>query len=477
MVVAAAVPSGDNMAAAATIYAAPQKVSTGSDGRVDFFSVGIGTEGRNDAPCSNHVRGDAASFSSRQSSAASVRTKCGSICSKRSKASESSLSIKTDYGNVSIYGNGGRSGGKVVITKPIETIQIQHSSRHIHNNHSFKKEHKSMSSTKRKQLQRRELEYWSGLSVRVAMSVMEANGSEKMAQKASNIVLDEGRRQRGKDLSSKLMRELSSKLSVALLEAGGDQQVGLAVVLAVMAYGHDEDNGVKSTESMLFDDSSTVWTESNARDNISSGSVAPSLASTILSLDSTSRSNRSNAFSAITPSIASKRRQLKSMEMQILEKQKFIEETERRNQEREREINERMAAFETAEINKRIIALDAKKAALVVEKASATQADRQDITADAKQDNNGEEKVSAFRGFMSSFWAIERIAALETTAKERAAALDVVKADVLEKTAARKNWLAKTDLLEKAGTIQADQRGGNGKQSNSVLDDFVLWWC
>jgi len=281
------------------------------------------------------------------------------------------------------------SHGKVVsTTKPLETIQIQHSSRTVPNNHSSKKEPASMSSSKRKQhLQRSELEYWSGLSVRAAMAVMQANGSDKMAQKASNIVLDEATRQSGRERSSKMMRALSTKLTVALLKAGGDQKVASAAVLAVMAY-ENNGNGIKSAESMPSDDSSTIWTDPKARGKVSDeiGSVAPSLASTIQS--STNQPNRSEALSS-TPSVASKQRKLRSIEKQITEKQRAIEEAELRNQEKEREFNERIAAMEAA-AKERLAALDAK--ASLLEKAGATQDDRQDIIADESKSANKDVK-------------------------------------------------------------------------------------
>jgi hypothetical protein len=276
-----------------------------------------------------------------------------------------------------------KSPGKVVsTTKPLE-IQIQHGSKTVPNNHLSKKESTSVSSSdRRKQFQRRELEYWSGLSVRAAMAVMQANGSDKMAQKASNIVLDEARRQSGRERSSKMMRALSTKLTVALLEAGGDQKVASAAVLAVMTYENNDD-GIKSAESMMFEDSSTIWTAPKAHGKVSDeiGSVAPSLASTI-------QSNRSEALS-ITPSIASKQRKLRSIEMQIAEKQRAIEEAELRNQEKEREYNERIEALKVA-AQERLAALDAK--ASLLEKAGATQDDRQDIIADESKSANKDVK-------------------------------------------------------------------------------------
>eukprot|EP00984_Skeletonema_dohrnii_P014073 scaffold5881_cov103-Skeletonema_dohrnii-CCMP3373.AAC.2 len=374
------IPADGGMAmGSAAIDAAPRKVSSGSSGRVADLSVER-DEGRDDADIIRSVddraissprstRGDAASLSSRQSNAASVKSETAYFSSKRSKASLSGLSIKTDYVGGLKGGRSSKSSSKVSTKKPIEKIQT-----------SSKKDHTSIPTSKRKELRRIELEYWSGLSVRVAMAVIQANGSEKMAQKASNIVLDEGRRQRGRERSSKMMRALSTKLSVAVLEAGADQKVALAVVLAVLTDENNE-NVIKSAESMLFDDSSTIWTDPNVNIADEVESVASSLASTIRSnrskAVSITPSNRSKAVS-VTPSMASKRRQLKSWEMQILEKQKAIEEAELRNQEKEREFNQRIEFYEAAaEKISRLAALDVSKDA-VLEKEESTQANQRD---------------------------------------------------------------------------------------------------
>eukprot|EP00985_Skeletonema_marinoi_P018522 scaffold10369_cov211-Skeletonema_marinoi.AAC.3 len=374
----------------ADIDAAPRKVSSSSSGRVANFSVER-DEGRDDADIARSIddraissprstRGDAASLSSRQSKAASVKSESAYFSSKRSKASLSSLSIKTDYNVGGMKrGRSSKSSGKVSTKKPIEKIQT-HQRSNSRNNHSSKKEQASIPTSKRKELRRIELEYWSGLSVRVAMAVIQANGSEKMAQKASNIVLDEGRRQRGRECSSKMMRALSTILSVAVLEAGADQKVALAVVLAVLTDENNE-NVIKSAESMLFDDSSTIWTDPNVNIADEVESVASSLASTI-------RSNRSKAVS-VTPSMASKRRQLKSWEMQILEKQKAIEEAELRNQEKEREFNQRIEFYEAAaEKISRLAALRDVSKDAVLEKEESTQANQRDLAADKSKTSN-----------------------------------------------------------------------------------------
>jgi hypothetical protein len=414
------IPADGGMAmGSAAIDAAPRKVSSGSSGRVVDLSVER-DEGRDDADIIRSVddrvissprstRGDAASLSSRQSKAASVKSESAYFSSKRPKASLSGLSIKTDYVGGLKGGRSSKSSGKVSTKTPIEKIQT-HQSGSSRNNHSSK-EQASIPTSKRKELRRIELEYWSGLSVRVAMAVIQANGSEKMAQKASNIVLDEGRRQRGRECSSKMMRALSTKLSVAVLEAGADQKVALAVILAVLTDENNE-NVIKSAESMLFDDSSTIWTDPNVNIADEVDSVASSLASTIRSnrskAVSITPSNRSKAVS-VTPSMASKRRQLKSWEMQILEKQKAIEEAELRNQEKEREFNQRIEFYEAAaEKISKLAALDVSKDA-VIEEEESTQANQRDLAADKSKasnkdrEDNGNKKVNAFQSEIDDF--------------------------------------------------------------------------
>jgi hypothetical protein len=349
-----------------------------------------------------------------------------------------------------------KSPGKVSTTQP-------HSSKATRNNHSSKKEPASMSYSKQS-----ELEYWSGLSVRVATTVMQANGSEKMAQKASSIVLDEARRQSGRERSSKMMRALSAKLSVALLEAGGDQKVGLAVMNAVMAY-EKNNNGVKSAESMTFEDSRQ---DHNARGKVVDEveSVAPSLART--SRSSISRSNRSKAVSS-TPSIASKRSKLQTLEKQIAEKQRAIEEAELRNQEREREFNEQIAAMEAA-AKERLAALNAAMS------FDSAEADQQDMIADesksANKEYNGNETKSAFQSGVDEFVLSfnERIAAMEAAAKESLAALDATKTGLLEKASAaqadRQNMMADDS--------KSANKEDNAKETKSAfqsgVDEFVL---
>ncbi len=295
---------------------------------------------------------------------------------------------------------------------------------------------------------RKQLEYWSGLSVRVAMAAIQANGSEKIAQKASSIVLIEGRRQNGQD-RSKMMRALSAKLSVAMLEAGADRKITLAVMNAVTAY--EKNNAAKSAESMSFDASNTTKSNRNMKGDFIEEirSVAPSVASPH---GPTIRSNRSRAVSItpstrsqaayVTPASFSTLSKLQTIEMQILEKQRAIEEAELRNQEKEREFDERMAALKAA-TDERLAALDAAKDSLL-KKEESSQVDRYESTAkNTKQEHIDKEIASGFQSGIDGFvFSLnEQITALETAAKEGLAGLDATK----------------TSLLEKASFTQSDQ--------------------
>ena len=153
-----------------------------------------------------------------------------------------------------------------MMTRP-RTIQIQNSSRDVQSNkHSAKKERGSKA--RNQAIKQSDLEFWSDLAVHVAMAVMRAKGTEKMAQRASNMVLQEGQRRTGRERSREMMRTLSTKLSMAILEAGGDGKVASAVVVAVMMATDNSEDVVKSADSMLSDDNST------------DPSIVPSVAST-----------------------------------------------------------------------------------------------------------------------------------------------------------------------------------------------------
>jgi len=216
-------------------------------------------------------------YTGEPSSANSIVDKITGAPKQSDRSAVSDVNIHKSLSSVLAEGGRSRKSSNKVSTA---------NSRSIRNNHSSKKERTSISTSKRKKLQQSEVEYWTGLSVRVAMAVIQTNGSEKMAQKASSIILIEGRRQSAQERSSKMMRALSAKLSVAMLEAKADQKTILAVMNAVSEYDNNQ-NAVKSAESMSFDDSSTIKTDPNVHVDLAeeiesaAPSVAPSVAQSV----------------------------------------------------------------------------------------------------------------------------------------------------------------------------------------------------
>ena len=336
---------------------------------------------------------------------------------------------------------------------------------------STEKDQSSTSSSKERQIQRQrnELKYWSGLSVRVAMAVMQANGSETIAQKVSTIVLAEGRKQSGQKRSSKMMRALSVKLSISVLEAGGDQNIGLAVMNAVMAY--ENSCSVKFVESSKLDDNSNT---DKSKIVSSAQSIAPSVRSNKSMALSTTSSNRSNK---------SKRNKLQSIEMQILEKQRAIEEAELRNLEREREFNEQMAALEAA-TKERLAALNATRALLEeeplinVDNENAQVDESKDSNIEDKRDSSGDDKGNAFQSGIDDFVLgfNEQMAALEVVAKESLAEFDATKEAFLERVGLAQNEYqdiaVANDRNEGKDTIQ-DDISNKVSAFQSGIDGFV----
>ena len=300
----------------------------------------------------------------------SVRSSLSSMSKKEGDSRKSSAKASS----------GARDGvenmGTVRTTKPLEMIEIDN----IPSKHSSRKK-------------QTEAEFWSSLSIRVALAVMIANGSEQIAQKASRLVLDEGQIQKGQDRSIEMIQSFSVELSLALLNAGVDEKVASAVAVAVL----------ESQSSVQSDDGSTIATVSTARSNRSKASktsrqavstTTPSLSPKrkqlqsieeemeaikmsieeaelrrIKALESAMRElvRRGNEFASIdkeikaknravreegsvAPSLASeiKRQQLQSIEKEIEAKRKAIKEAELWNLEREKEFYERIAMLEAA---------------------------------------------------------------------------------------------------------------------------------
>lgn len=102
---------------------------------------------------------------------------------------------------------------------------------------------KSVPSTKSKYEQGNsdyvEMKYWMDLSVCAAKSVLQAKGSEALAEKAATTVVEAGAkmnlREKKRDMQ-KILRFLATKTSVAVLEAGGNQRTATAVAHAIVTH-------------------------------------------------------------------------------------------------------------------------------------------------------------------------------------------------------------------------------------------------
>jgi hypothetical protein len=102
---------------------------------------------------------------------------------------------------------------------------------------------KSVPSTKSKHEQGNsdygEMKYWMDLSVCAAKSVLQAKGSEALAEKAATTVVEAGAkmnlREKKRDMQ-KILRFLATKTSVAVLEAGGNQRTATAVAHAIVTH-------------------------------------------------------------------------------------------------------------------------------------------------------------------------------------------------------------------------------------------------
>eukprot|EP00804_Cyclotella_cryptica_P013524 CCRYP_017236-RA/>CCRYP_017236-RA protein AED:0.34 eAED:0.34 QI:0/-1/0/1/-1/1/1/0/958 len=106
----------------------------------------------------------------------------------------------------------------------------------------------------RNNLEDNEMKYWMDLSVRAAIAVIQVNGSETVAEKAANTVLEAGRkmklREKERDMHQ-VLRFLATKTSVAVLEAGGNQRVATAVAHAIMS-GETADDADSDVDRSLM---------------------------------------------------------------------------------------------------------------------------------------------------------------------------------------------------------------------------------
>ena len=89
-----------------------------------------------------------------------------------------------------------------------------------------------------------DIKYWMDLSVHAAVSILQAKGSETIAEKAATTVVEAGQkiklREKKRDMQQ-VLRFLATKTSVAVLEAGGNQKVATAVAHAIMTFSPSND--------------------------------------------------------------------------------------------------------------------------------------------------------------------------------------------------------------------------------------------
>jgi len=217
------------------------------------------------------------------------------------------------------------------------------------------------------------LTYWSSLSVKAAMAVMQAKGSEVMAQKAANTVLEAGKKSNGhghrgnnKQHAMPDLKGLATKVSVVILESGGDHKVAAAVAVAIM----NEDVSAASHKGKMNKASrDAVNQECGASD--ASSIPLRKVASITVMRSASSRSSRSkpindkwlvngegsdnnnnnNNNNGQSSSLALSSINMPSETTSMRSKRHHLDEREAEIEEKERKIQEKMMALDTAANN------------------------------------------------------------------------------------------------------------------------------
>ena len=204
------------------------------------------------------------------------------------------------------------------------------------------------------------LEFWSALSVKAAMAVLKAGGSEKIAHEASNIVLATGKKQVGKQMDNKTLMFLSTKLALVVLEAGEDEKVASAVSSAVMASGINDDDSTHSKEADL--PSITASIAAKKRQLKAKQIELEEKRRALERVDQIEKTTNERVTSiqfpadkepealSATSSKSSKRKQLKARETEMEERRRILQEAEQRRLLREKEVNDRKKQKEQAEV-------------------------------------------------------------------------------------------------------------------------------
>ena len=171
------------------------------------------------------------------------------------------------------------------------------------------------------------MSFWSTLSVKTAMAVMKANGSENVANTAANAVLDAEKARH----STSSLSKLAIEVSIAVLQAGGDQEAAAAASYAIMNGGQDLSKSTNQKSSKFSSNGSRKKSMSDA-----------------------------DSISYKTSSMAAKRRDLKIREEEIAQKAKELEEAERLTCEKERQLQEKLAKVTEMKAEKKARAKKAK---------------------------------------------------------------------------------------------------------------------
>ena len=161
--------------------------------------------------------------------------------------------------------------------------------------------------------------------MRVAIAAIQANGSERIAKKASSAVLDVGNNKKHPES----LRQLAFQVSMAVLEAGGDHEVASAVTVCIMS----------------SEEAGSVMMHAPKQSRVSKKKAnRPQSSSKISKRDA----NQEDDYS-VTPSISTKREHLKKKEVELDEKASALEKAERLNTLKERDLRQRLEELNTAE--------------------------------------------------------------------------------------------------------------------------------
>ena len=244
------------------------------------------------------------------------------------------------------------------------SVQENHNGRHSDDALSV-----SSSSSQLSQIPVDNMVYWSSLSVRAAITVIEAKGSEIVAKKVANVVLDAGKKKC--PITTATLRTLATQVSLLVLGAGGDHTVAAAAVVTIMSGGNEIGD----------DGDAAAGKEIKIRPNINRYmSSAP----------------------AETPSMIVARRQLKAREDELADKMRALEIAELMNLQKEKQINQRMEALDSAKAEMR-------------EKVDYMQTEIDEKLRVAKEKEEAQSKLEENHGFfhIKRGWNLTRLEAQE----------------------------------------------------------------